>query len=79
MTYFEEKSLELVTTLIYYPGKTVDELKESVDWLKYISTEGITHYAMVGLKKGYIRERARKSDNKLVYYATAKGKRKVDY
>ena len=76
MTNLEESIYQLICTLEYFPGKSVDELK-SVEWLRNTSIDGISLWLQQGIRRGYIYDKVRK-DGELIYYASAKGKKQRD-
>lgn len=73
----EENALMITFSISVQKGKTQEWLNENLDWLKNISSYGVSLYLQEAERRGWIKSQAPKGmedkECDLIYFATKKG------
>ena len=69
----EENALMITYSISVFKGKTQSWLETNIDWLKNISSYGVTEYLREAERRGFIKSKATGVNEEVIYFATRKG------
>ena len=69
----EYNALMITQTISAYKGKNQSWLEENINWLKNISSYGVSMYLQEAEKRGYIKSKSDGEEKEVIYVATKKG------